>query len=335
MAEAGKERAPRILTVIVNYRTADLVAAHFNALVEERRELPGLSVAIVDNASPGEDFKKLQALAAREDLRDWVEVIASPKNGGFAFGNNLAIRPALRRPAPPDYVFLLNPDAYPRPGGLSTLVKFLERNPRLGIAGPRLEDADGTPQSSAFRFFSIAGEFETAARTGLISRLLSGARVAPPPSDRTERADWICGAAVLIRRNVFDAIGLFDEDYFLYFEETDFMLRAARAGWQTWIAPKARVVHLRGQSSGGDVPGLPANGPAPAYWYHSRAHYFRKNKGALYARAADAAWLAGALLYSARARLFGDGDAAYWAAVRRFAKSQFGGGLPAEPGRAR
>jgi N-acetylglucosaminyl-diphospho-decaprenol L-rhamnosyltransferase len=327
MTDETKKTPPRILTVIVNYRTADLVIEHFDSLAKEYSSLPGSSVVIVDNASPGgADAPRLQAFAARPELKGWVKVIASPENLGFAQGNNLAIVEALAGPQLPDYVFLLNPDAHLRPGALLGLLDFMEKTPEAGIAGPRLESESGEPHSSAFRFFSIAGEFEDAARTGIISRLLSRWRVAPPPTDETRPTDWICGAAVLIRREVFEEVGLFDGEYFLYYEETDFMLQAARKGWRTWYAPSNRVVHMMGRSSG-VINGKLATRLAPDYWYQSRAYYFRKNHGRTYAFAADLAWMAGALLYYARSKVTGAKDPALWTSIRRFAKSQFGGGL--------
>lgn len=333
MSDSINKTPPRILTVIVNYRTADLVIEHFQTLADEYRSLPGSTVVIVDNASPGgADAPKLEAFAARPEFRDWVSVIASPDNLGFAKGNNLAIEAALKGPNPPDYVFLLNPDAYLRPGALGALIDFMDANPDAGLVGPRLESEDGSPHVSAFRFFTIASEFEGAARTGFVSRLLDRWRVAPPVTDEVGTADWICGAAALIRREVFEDAGLFDGEYFLYYEETDFMLQALRKGWRTWYLPTARVVHIMGRSSG-VVNGKLETRLTPDYWYESRGYYFRKNHGGLYAFAADLSWMAGALLYYARSILTGPRDPSLWASIRRFAKSQFGGGL--EPERAR
>lgn len=330
MTDEAEKAPPRVQTIIVNYKTADLVIGHFDTLAREYASLPGSSVVIVDNASPGgEDAAKLQAFAAQPELRNWVKVVASPGNLGFARGNNLAIAEAIAGPRPPDYFFLLNPDAYLRPGALCGLLDFMEKTPEAGIAGPRLESESGEAHSSAFRFFSPAGEFEDAARTGIISQLLSRWRVAAPPTDETRPTDWICGAAMLVRREVFEDVGLFDGEYFLYFEETDFMLQAARKGWRTWYAPSYRVVHMMGRSSG-VVNGKLATRLAPDYWYQSRAYYFRKNHGRAYALAADLAWMAGALLYYARSKVAGVKDPALWATIKRFAKSQFGGGLEPE-----
>ena len=125
------------------------------------------------------------------------------RNGGFASGNNAAIRPALEGADPPRYVLLLNPDTIVRPGALKALVEFMEGRPDVGIAGSRLEDPDGTPQRSAFRFPSVLGELEGGEfRPGLPAP----ARwvVVPPVPEGPGPIDWVAGACMIIRREVFD-----------------------------------------------------------------------------------------------------------------------------------
>lgn len=318
----------RVLAVIVNYRTADLVMRHFDNMVRARAEADDLRVVIVDNASPGDDAQKLRAFAADPSRRDWVDIVESPDNRGFAAGNNLVLGPALASDSPPDFFLLLNPDAYLRPGALKALLDVMQARPEVGIAGPGLENEAGETHNSAFRFFSIASEFEAAARTGLVSRLLSRWRVAPAPALQAGRVDWICGAAALIRRETLADVGLLDETYFLYYEETDFMLRAARKGWATWCEPTSRAVHFMGGATGYVQH---ASAPPPDYWYRSRAHYFRKNHGAAYAAAADLAWTAGALFYLVRPKRRPDRGAT-WASIRRFARMRRGDGRTAAAG---
>lgn len=311
--ESQKRSSPRVAVVIVNYGAARLVVENFASLAEECRALGGAKVFIVDNASPGEDAEVLQGFAAAGDRPSFVRVMRSPENGGFAKGNNLAFRAALAENPAFDYFFLLNPDAYVRPGAIRTLVEFMEVRPDCGFAGARLESPDGAPQASAFRFMSVAGEIEGAARLGPISLLLSPWRVAPAQKDLRRPADWVCGAAVLVRRKVLEDVGLFDEDYFLYFEETDLMLRARRKGWRAWYVPEARAVHLVGRSTG-VVDGKVQDRPPPDYWYRSRALYFRKNHGAVYAALADAGYLLGSSIDWLRRALSG-GDAESSAAL--------------------
>ena len=136
-------------------------------------------------------------------------------------------------------------------------------------------------------------------RFGPVSRLLNHSRVAPPISDKAERMDWVSGASMLIRTDMMEAVGRLDEGYFMYYEESDLCLRAARAGWECWYLPESRVVHLVGQSSGvtSRNTALPRR---PAYWFESRRRYFVRNYGRIYAMLADGAWVVGHALWRVR-----------------------------------
>jgi hypothetical protein len=229
------------------------------------------------------------------------------RNGGFAYGNNAAIRPALQSTHPPIYVLLLNPDTIVRPGALKALVDFMDEHPDVGIAGSRLEDPDGTPQRSAFRFHTVLSELESGIRLGVVSKILSKWIVAPPISDEIHQTDWVAGASMIVRREVFERAGLMDEDYFMYYEEMDFCLQANKAGWSCWYVPQSRVVHLVGQSSGVTDTKRPPK-RQPQYLFDSRRRYFIKNYGWLYAALADHAWASGFSLWRVRRVLQGRPD---------------------------
>ncbi|MBL8792738.1 MAG: glycosyltransferase family 2 protein [Planctomycetia bacterium] len=288
--------------VIVNFKTPGLVIDCLRSLVDEVRAVGDCQVIVVENGSPDDSAQRLADAIRTEHWDSWAKLLVLDKNLGFAGGNNAALRPLLAEPKPADYFLLLNPDTVVRPGAVTTLIEFLEHHPRAGIAGSRLEDPDGTPQRSAFRFPTVPSEFEHGIRLGPISRLLRSSIVAPPVTDATHRCDWLAGASMLVRKEVFDDIGLMDDDYFLYYEETDFMLRAKRAGWSTWYVPTSRVVHLVGQASGVTDTKKPAR-RLPKYWFDSRKRYFTKNHGPVYALWADAAWLIGFTLWRVRRRL--------------------------------
>jgi GT2 family glycosyltransferase len=288
--------------VIVNYRTPGLVVDCLRSLLGEVQAEEDCRVVVVENASGDGSAEVIRKSIESEGWGGWAELMVLDRNRGFAGGNNAALRPLLAEPRPPDYVLLLNPDTVVRPGAVRALVEFLERHPRAGIAGSRLEDPDGTPQRSAFRFPTVWSEFENGIRVGVISRILHSRVVAPPVEDRPHPADWLAGASMLVRREVFDAVGLMDDDYFLYFEETDFCLRARRAGWRSWYVPSSRVVHLVGQSSGVTDTKRPAK-RVPRYWFESRHRYFARNHGRAYGLVADVAWASGFALWRLRRRL--------------------------------
>jgi GT2 family glycosyltransferase len=290
-----------LLVVIVNYRTAKLTIDCLASLEPEVRSLPGVDVQVevTDNASGDDSVVQLEAAVRDQGWSSWASIRPLDRNGGFSYGNNGAIRPALASAHPPKYIWLLNPDTIVRPGAMATLWKFLETHPEAGIAGCRLVNLAGVAEHSAFRFPSVLGEVEGGLRLGLVSRLLSRWVVSPPPPSEPSPCDWASGASLLVRRAVFESIGLLDEQYFMYFEETDFCLQARRAGWQCWYVPTAEVVHLAGQSSG--VSGEVARGKRlPAYWYQARRRFFIKNLGPAQTFIADVMWSLGFLSYRVR-----------------------------------
>jgi GT2 family glycosyltransferase len=288
-----------LLVVIVNYRSTELTLECLHSLQEEVGTVAGMRVVVSDNASGDGAVACLEAAVTAHGWSDWVTILPLEQNRGFAAGNNAAIRPALAVDDPPHYVLLLNPDTIVRPGALRALVDFMEGRPDVGIAGGRLEEPDGTPQRSAFRFPSVLGELEGGLRLGRASRLLARWVVAPEVPGGPVPIDWVAGACMMIRSAVFGAIGLMDEGYFLYFEEVDFCHRARRAGWPCWYVPSAHVVHLVGQSSGVTNPAA-SRRRRPGYWFHARRRYFVANHGRVATVLADLAWSLGYATYRLR-----------------------------------
>lgn len=286
----------RLIVVILNYRTPGLTIDCLRSLVGEVRSLPGTRVVVSDNASGDGSVERIGAAIETEGWSDWASLMPLNHNGGYAFGNNAVIRVELQSTNPPPYFLLLNPDTIVRPGAIQVLVDFMNEHPHVGIAGSRLEDPDGTPQRSAFRFHTVQSELDFGLRVGVVSKLLSKWVVAPPVSEETCQTDWVAGASMIVRRQVFESVGLLDEKYFMYFEEVDFCLKVNKSGWPCWYVPKSRVVHLVGQSSGVTDTKRPPK-RLPTYWFNSRRRYFLQNHGWLYAALADAAWVFGFVLW--------------------------------------
>ena len=208
MTEGALEFAD-IVVAIINYCTFDLTIACLRSLETEAVGRPRLQVVVADNASPDASGPAIAAAIARNGWSAWAHLLQLPRNGGFAYGNNAVIRESLAAGSKPQYFWLLNSDTLVRPGAAKALADFLDREPRVGIAGSCLEDPDETQQHSAFRFHSIVSEFEGSARFGIVSKLLAGWAVAAKPQRNTARYDWLSGASMMIRRDVFDQIGLY------------------------------------------------------------------------------------------------------------------------------
>lgn len=277
------------LIVIVNYRTGRLVVDCLRSLQAEVGDCPGTQVVVVDNASPDDSGDVIAAAIEREGWGGWATLSRAPVNGGFSYGNNFATRPALASANPPEFIWILNPDTQAKPGALRALIDFMQARPRVGIAGSSLCFEDGRDWPHAFRFPSFWSELSSGFRLGPIAKLLKKHTVTMTlPQDRPTQVDWLPGASMVVRREVFQQIGLMDEGYFLYFEETDFLLQAAKAGWECWYVPASRVMHIAGQSTG--VTGEHALKRRPPYWFESRRRFWVKNYGRFYAAVTDLAW---------------------------------------------
>ena len=314
---------PRVLVIVLNYRTAEMTLRCVESALADLP--PKAELILIDNASGDGSAAILQnAVAARGWDKDGkVRLILSDVNGGFGAGNNIGLRATMTDGAAPDYFYVLNSDAFPDPGCTMGLLHHMQITPKAGMVGSHVRGDDDVPHTTAFRFPSIAGEFEGAARFGPVSRLLHKSIVAPDLPKTTQQVDWVAGASVMMRADMLRDIGLFDETFFLYFEETDLCKRAANAGWERWYLPDVGVVHIGSVSTG-----MKEWQRMPAYWFASRRHYFVKNHGRAYAACALIARLAGGAIHTLRRSLSGkpSQDPAFF--LRDLAR--FGLGLPLE-----
>ncbi|MFN3643028.1 MAG: glycosyltransferase family 2 protein [Gemmobacter sp.] len=282
-----------VLTVILNYRTAPMTLRAAEAAVAAMQGVDG-AVTVVDNDSQDGSEAALRAGVAARGLTG-VRVIQAGRNGGFGAGNNVGIAAGLPDGRRPDHVYLLNSDAFPAPDAIRILRDYLDANPAVGFAGSHVHGLEGDPHLTAFRFPNVWSELEGAARTGPVSRLLRRHVITLDLPDQPCAVDWVAGASVMIRREVLDAVGLFDEGFFLYFEETDLCRRAAAAGWPVHYVPAARVAHVGSESTGAK-----RWQRTPGYWFDSRWRYFAKHHGRGYAAAATLAHLTGAAIWRLR-----------------------------------
>ncbi len=220
----------KLLVVIANYRVAHLTIDCLRSIVQEIESVPDTHVAVCENGTGDDSAERIQKAITDNGWRSWCTLTAVSPNLGFTGGNNVILRPALQSADPPRYVLLLNADTVVRPNAFKALVDFMDQNPTAGIAGSRLENPDGTPQCSAFRFHSPLSEFEGSIQLNLVSRLLKNWVAAPPMPEQTCEAQWVSGASMIIRREVFRDIGLLDEGYYTYYEDIDFCFNARKAG---------------------------------------------------------------------------------------------------------
>jgi N-acetylglucosaminyl-diphospho-decaprenol L-rhamnosyltransferase len=250
-----------------------------------RRTLPGhvavaerlgVPLIAVDNASSDGTVAILEARAAEATS---LEVIRFEDNLGYAAAANRAFSAAGRRD-----VLLLNPDVeLPGLEPVKALARALAERPGAGIVAPRLIDADGTVQPTARRLASLPAMLGSLPRFGALAGPLRAAYeryLAPSWAEAPTAVGWVIGAAMLVRRTAFDAVGAFDEGFFLYMEDADLCRRMNVAGWEVAYLPEIRLRH--GYARASSAPGASVLGSrARRRHFASLARYWRKHPRAL------------------------------------------------------
>ena len=225
----------RVDVVVVSYGSA----ATLRACVEPLCRAEGVRVIVVDNASPDD------ALETIADLP--VTAIRAGRNGGFSFGCNLGAAAGTS-----EYVLFLNPDAILSPADLAALVAVLDGDRATGLVAPRILGGEGELLLSRRHLPRLRTSF---AQALFLHRLLPWAAWTdelvrePEAYDRPGEADWVSGACMLVRRSAFEAIGGFDEGFFLYCEDTDICVRLRAAGHAVRYEPAAVARHIEGSSA--------------------------------------------------------------------------------------
>lgn len=291
-----------VAIAIVTYKSAELTIDCLRSIeVERASSYLQIAAVVVDNASG--DASIVASAVKKHGWSSWVKLVVAPLNGGFAYGNNLAIHEASRL-GPPRFVHLLNPDTIVRKGAIDALVTFLEAHPQAGIAGGSFENLDGSDWPIAFRFPTAWSELEAGLQFGLASKTLKRWVVAQKMTREIQPIDWVPGASMMVRWELIERIGGFDENYFLYFEETDFCYRARQVGFATWYVPASRVMHIAGQSTKVTERNTKPK-RLPEYWFQSRRRFFATTYGLSYAVLTDLLALIGISLGSVKRLLQG------------------------------
>lgn len=233
------EPAPVLSILIVNWNARDLLRRCLDSLAGTR--VPS-EIILVDNASTDGTLAMLAVEFPRETTPA-LNVIASPRNLGFAAANNLAASHARG-----EWLLLLNPDTEVPAGTLETMIEFVSTKPEIGAAGPELRNPDGSHQRSCWRGYP--GLWMAISDAFYLWKLpwLPGSEYAPSELRAARPVDHLLGACLFIRRAAWNQVGALDEDYFLFLEETDWCWRAERAGWQIYYVPEVHITHY-GQHS--------------------------------------------------------------------------------------
>lgn len=302
MQNNGKTIGTRLAVVIVNFRTPGHATDCLASLLPEL-DPSACKAVVVDNDSRDGSVEILRDWKKNNDPDDVIVIVESGFNGGFSYGNNLGIRAVQAQ----NYL-LLNSDTRVLPGAIDTLLQSAAEHPEAGIVSPRLESANGEPLENCFRLIRPFSEFCKTAQTGLIDSLFSRYVVPVQVMQAVSFPQWTSFACVLIKADLADEIGLLDDGFFMYFEDTDYCLRARNAGWEIVNNPDARVVHFEGGSSSVNED-IQQKNRLPRYYYESRTRYFYKAFGRIGLTMANLFWTGGFAIASLR-RLLGRRDKA-------------------------
>lgn len=242
-----------LAVIIVNWNTRDLTLDALRTLYADIDQYgpANTTIYVVDNASTDDSVPQIKAQFPK------VKLIESPENLGFGRGNNLALQTIgfgrkVSIQQLPDAVYLLNSDTLTQPRATNTLFQTLLAYPDAGIVGAKLSYADGSFQDSAFTFpdvmqlgidlFPPLLRWYDTPLNGRYPRELY-------EQERPFSVGFVLGASMMLRREVIQATGMFDEQFFMYVEEVDWAWRIKKAGWRAYCVPSAHVVHYGGSSA--------------------------------------------------------------------------------------
>jgi GT2 family glycosyltransferase len=247
--------------IIVNWNTKEFLLSCLKSVFEKEKGI-SREVIVVDNGSQdgsGNEVKK---------VFPFIHLIENKKNNGFAKAVNQGLQKASGK-----YALLLNPDTRVKHGTIERLVSFMDSNSNIGVAGGQLLNSDGSRQNSIANFPSLSTELlnKSFLRWLFPEKFPGKEKDYPEPIE----VDSVIGACMMVRRDAIDQVGLLDEDYFLFLEETDWCYQMKRVGWKIYHVPDAEVYHFQGKSAEKE------KRKARVEYFRSRYYFFKKNKGKL------------------------------------------------------
>ncbi|MFC1613541.1 glycosyltransferase family 2 protein [Patescibacteria group bacterium] len=222
--------------IILNYKCKDLVKVCLNNLKASDLSLD-YEIIVVDNGSNDGISEMLNNFFPKARL------VKLKKNKGYSAGNNAGIKEARGK-----YILILNPDVTVGKMAIKKMHDFMEMHPDTGITAPQLLNPDRSIQRSCMRFHSflipVYRRLSFLQKLSFVNNELDRFQICDWDHNSTREVDWMLGACLTIRKKTFDEVGLFDERYFLFFEDTDICRSFKMAGWKRYYLADARVIHL-------------------------------------------------------------------------------------------
>jgi len=217
---------PRVSTIILNWNDASDTLICLDSVL--RSDYPNCQILVVDNGSTDDSVSRIRA------AYPWIELLETGENLGYAGGNNVGIRHALEGGA--EYVCILNNDVVVAPDFLTPLLAVLEGHPEVGVATPLI--AEMAAPERVWALGSVVDRY-----SGHVRRLHAGEQVAALRQQLPAEVEVASGAAMLVRREVLNSVGLLDDKFFLYYEETDWCLRVTASGYRIVAVPSSLILH--------------------------------------------------------------------------------------------
>lgn len=257
------KQVPKVSIIILNWNGLEDTIECLESL--KKITYPNYEVIVVDNGSKGNDAQVLQ-----ERFGDYIHLIRNEQNYGFAEGNNIGMRYALAN-SQLGYILLLNNDTVVAPEFLSEMVRVADNDRGIGITGSKIYYYNN-PNQLQFVWGKVDFWRGRVIQTPkVLSGKIKRLEMDKGQYDHIAEADWVTGCCFLVRRSVLEDIGLLDESYFSYWEETDYCMRAKKAGSRIVYAPKAKVWHKLEQSV------KKVTGFARYYMVRNRFRFMRKH----------------------------------------------------------
>jgi len=228
--------------IIVNWNTKDLLKKCLESIFRYEKNV-NHELIVIDNASTDGSSEMISELKIKNQK---LKVILNEKNLGFAKAVNQGIKLSEGK-----YILLLNPDTEIRENTLKKMIRFMEEHFRVGICGGKILNPDGSIQPSVRRFPSLMSQIFVLLKCHhFLKNFLPIKKYFSLDFDysKTQEVEQVMGAFFMMRRELIAEIGLFDENFFLWFEEVDFCRRAKTAGWQIYYFSEAEVIHQRAAS---------------------------------------------------------------------------------------
>lgn len=223
------------MMVTVTYRAAEFIERYLLSVKDIFEQDARFKLTIVDNASPDNTLEVVGRFIDEHNLSERMTVVDAGVNGGFGFGCNLGAKQRTSE----EFIWFVNPDTQVELSSAIALIDKLNTDKDLAAAGSMLKNERGEVRSGAFRFPTMGNALVSGVNLAALERFMPKHRTAYQEGESLDDVDWLTGASFMIRAEVFESVGGFDEGYFLYFEEVDLFYRLKSLGTALQVVRKA------------------------------------------------------------------------------------------------